>query len=123
MWSIWCNLDARPEELARQFEPTAQSISTWVKQAKWPPPLKPKKGKRHARPGRRRRPRLDSLIKEIPVAMVVTHNGHGQDIRARPMWRIRLKRKVQSILLPTLIRPKLRKWRAATQFASPDPEQ
>jgi transposase-like protein len=23
----------RPEELAREFEPTAQSISTWVKQA------------------------------------------------------------------------------------------
>jgi transposase len=32
-WSIWCDLDARPEELAREFEPTAQSISTWVKQA------------------------------------------------------------------------------------------
>jgi transposase len=24
-----------PEELAREFEPTAQSISTWVKQAEW----------------------------------------------------------------------------------------
>ena len=26
-----------PEELAREFEPTAQSISTWVKQAEWTP--------------------------------------------------------------------------------------
>jgi general stress protein 26 len=29
--------------------------------------------------------RFWSLIKEIPVAMVVTHDGHGQDMRARPM--------------------------------------
>jgi general stress protein 26 len=29
--------------------------------------------------------RLWTLIKEIPVAMVVTHNGHGENMRARPM--------------------------------------
>jgi len=29
--------------------------------------------------------RVWTLIKEIPVAMVVTHDGHGQDMRARPM--------------------------------------
>jgi general stress protein 26 len=29
--------------------------------------------------------RLWTLIKEIPVAMVITHDGHGEDIRARPM--------------------------------------
>ena len=31
-WSIWCH-GRTPEELAGEFEPTAQSISTWVKQA------------------------------------------------------------------------------------------
>jgi general stress protein 26 len=29
--------------------------------------------------------RVWTLIKEIPVAMVVTHDGHGQEMRARPM--------------------------------------
>ena len=29
--------------------------------------------------------RVWTLIKEIPVAMVVTHEGEGRDIRARPM--------------------------------------
>jgi general stress protein 26 len=29
--------------------------------------------------------RLWALINEIPVAMVVTHDGRGQDMRARPM--------------------------------------
>jgi general stress protein 26 len=29
--------------------------------------------------------RVWTLIKDIPVAMVVTHNGQGQDMRARPM--------------------------------------
>jgi general stress protein 26 len=29
--------------------------------------------------------RVWSLIKEISVAMVVTHSGHGQQMRARPM--------------------------------------
>jgi len=29
--------------------------------------------------------RVWALIKEIPVAMVVTHDGRGQQIRARPM--------------------------------------
>jgi general stress protein 26 len=29
--------------------------------------------------------RVWTLIEEIPVAMVVTHNGHGEDMRARPM--------------------------------------
>jgi general stress protein 26 len=29
--------------------------------------------------------RVWTLLKEIPVAMVVTHNGRGQDMRARPM--------------------------------------
>ena len=32
-WWSWCGRDARPEELAREFEPTAQSIRNWVAQA------------------------------------------------------------------------------------------
>jgi general stress protein 26 len=29
--------------------------------------------------------RLWTLVEELRVAMVVTHNGHGEDMRARPM--------------------------------------
>ena len=29
--------------------------------------------------------RVWALINEIPVAMVITHDGHGQEMRARPM--------------------------------------
>ena len=29
--------------------------------------------------------RIWTLVKDIPVAMVVTHDGHGSNMRARPM--------------------------------------
>ncbi len=32
-WSTWCEGGRTPEQLSREFEPSAQSIANWVKQS------------------------------------------------------------------------------------------